>query len=268
MKRVFFLLLLLLSMGTAMAQSKQAFNIGVVDHVQSKILGEERVLNIYLPEGYDKNKDSTYPVVYLLDGSANEDFIHTAGLTQYLAMYQMMPVSIVVGIANVDRKRDMIFPTTNAAEKKDFPTAGGSDKFITFIEKELQPYVQSHYRVSNDRTILGQSAGGLLAAQILLKKPQLFDKYLLISPSLWWSDESLLKQAPALLDKQAKLNMKVYVAVGEEGDQMKNNVHDFYELLLKQKAKGVQADYKFFGNENHMTIHHNASYKGFQILNK
>jgi predicted alpha/beta superfamily hydrolase len=268
MKRILFFLAALLSMGTAVAQSKQPFSIGVVDHVQSKILGEERVLNIYLPEGYDKHKDSTYPVVYLLDGTANEDFIHTAGLVQYLAMYQMMPASIVVGIANVDRKRDLSFPTTNEKDKKDYPTTGGSEKFIAFIEKELQPYVEKHYRVRHDKTILGQSLGGLLAAEVLLKKPQLFTKYLMISPSLWWSDEALLKQAPALLDKQTKLNVKVYIAVGEEEQQMKDNANSFYELLQKQQAKGLRADYRFFGDENHLTIHHHAAYKGFEMLSK
>lgn len=43
-------------------------------------------------------------------------------------MIDAMPKSIVVGIANVDRKRDFTFPTTIKKDKEDFPTTGGSEK--------------------------------------------------------------------------------------------------------------------------------------------
>ena len=45
-----------------------------------KELAEYRVLNIYLPEGYNKMDTVKYPVIYLLDDSANEDFIHIVGV--------------------------------------------------------------------------------------------------------------------------------------------------------------------------------------------
>ena len=66
---------------SAYAQTKnidntKPFILGVIDEIQSKELSEKRVLNIYLPEGYNPNDTIKYPVVYLLDGSADEDFIH------------------------------------------------------------------------------------------------------------------------------------------------------------------------------------------------
>jgi uncharacterized protein len=78
------------------------------------------------------------------------------------------------------------------------PNAGGSEKFIRFIAEELQPYIKSTYKVSRS-LLIGQSLGGLLASEIVLKKPELFDDYIIISPSLWWDDESLLKQASTLI---------------------------------------------------------------------
>ncbi len=54
---------------------------------------------------------------------------------------RILPPSIVVGISNVDRKRDFTLPTTIQKDKEDFPTTGESAKFISFIEKELQPYI-------------------------------------------------------------------------------------------------------------------------------
>ena len=82
----------------------------------------------------------------------------------------MLPKSILVGIANIDRKRDFTFPTTIEKDKKDYPTTGGSAKFIAFIEKELQPFIESHYKTTSSKTIIGQSLGGLLATEILFKK--------------------------------------------------------------------------------------------------
>src|SRR6185437_3775981 len=173
------------------------FVLGRINTIQSKILSEKRILNIYLPQGYDQNDTTFYPVIYLLDGSADEDFIHIAGLVQFLnfSWVGILPKSILVGIANVDRKRDFTFPTTIATDKKESPTSGGSEKFIDFIEKELQPFIEKNYKTNSSKTLIGQSFGGLLATQILLSKPQLFTKYIIVSPSLWWNNESLLSQS-------------------------------------------------------------------------
>ena len=113
---------------------QEPFVLGVVDKIQSVELSETRTLNIYLPEKYSPDSSATYPVIYLLDGSANEDFIHVVGIVQFLTMIEKMPKSIIIGIANVDRRRDFTFPTTIAQDKKDYPTTGSSAKFISFIE--------------------------------------------------------------------------------------------------------------------------------------
>lgn len=122
--------------------------IGVVDEMQSKVLNEKRILNIYLPEGYNKSDTVRYPVIYLLDGSADEDFIHIAGLVQFNSFewVNQVPKSIVVGIAAVDRRRDFTFPTTVEEDKKRYPTTGRSNAFIHFLETELQPFIEKKYR--------------------------------------------------------------------------------------------------------------------------
>ncbi len=92
--------------------SSKPFVLGVIDEIQSAELREKRILNIYLPEGYDKNDTTKYPVTYLLDGSADEDFIHVVGLFQFnsFSWIDRVPKSIVVGIATVDRRRDFTYP--------------------------------------------------------------------------------------------------------------------------------------------------------------
>lgn len=259
MRKLFFLLFLSLSISIQMIAQK-AFVLGEVKEIQSLELDEKRTLNIYLPEGYAFNDTGKYPVIYLLDGSANEDFVHICGIVQFFDMMGMMPPSIIVGIANVDRKRDFTFPTTIEKDKKDFPTTGGSARFIAFVENELQPFIQKNYKVSNVKTLIGQSLGGLVSCEILAKKASLFNRYIIVSPSLWWDNESLLKH----FNPDFSPNTEVYVAVGKEGKVMEGDAKKLREMLKKQgKAK---VHFAYFPDENHATILHNAVYKAFSLF--
>ncbi|NHN26247.1 alpha/beta hydrolase [Flavobacterium jejuense] len=244
-------------------ETKKEFSIGETVTITSKILSQDRILNIYLPEGYKKNDSIPYPVIYLLDGSSNEDFLHVTGLVQFFNLQLGMPKTIIVGIANKDRKHDFTYPTEIPDLKKDFPTTGGSEKFINFIAEELQPFITKNYKVSDKKYILGQSLGGLLAAEILFKKPELFTHYFIISPSLWWDDESLLHNASNYLSK-IKKPIYVYVAVGEEHKVM---IKDAKTLAseLKKYPNTIKTNFHFFSKENHATILHNSLYQAFLL---
>ena len=234
--------------------------IGEIRTIKSKVLNEERTLNIYLPLGFDKTK--SYPIIYLLDGSMNEDFIHVTGLVQFFNQMYAMPETIVVGIANIDRKRDFTFHTDLKDLQKDYPTTGHSDKFINFLEKELKPYIESQFNTT-DTYIFGQSLGGLLATEILLKKPEMFNNYFIISPSLWWDDESLLKQANQLLSKIPDTKKFVYVSVGKgEHPVMVKDAEDLYDVLKKSNKKNWTVEYKMMEGDNHATILHRSLYEG------
>jgi predicted alpha/beta superfamily hydrolase len=249
---------------TAQTKTNKSFSIGKIATLKSAILKENRTLNIYLPEGY--NNKEKYPVIYLLDGSANEDFLHIVGLVQFFNMTFRMPETIVVGIANVDRKRDFTFPTKVEELKKSYPTTGGSAKFIDFIEKELQPFIKNNYSINDSSYLIGQSLGGLLATEILLKKPDLFSNYIIVSPSLWWDDESLLKASPALLSKQSDSKKWVYISVGTEGKEMEEDAAGFVQALQNAGKKNMKIDFVPLPKENHATILHNSIYEALKIL--
>ncbi len=267
MKATILTLLIALTALSAKAQTDAAtpFILGETRTLYSNELAENRTLNIYLPDGYAKDT-AHYPVIYLLDGSADEDFIHIAGLVQFFNMLGIMPKMIVVGIANVDRKRDFTYPSSLAADKKLVPTSGGSARFIAFLEKDLQPYIEQHYRTGTKRTLIGQSLGGLVATEILLKKPALFTNYIIVSPSLWWDKESLLAKAPALLQQQPEGSRKVYICVGSEGKQMEGDAKKLVQLLQAQKSLHSKLKISFapLPAENHLTILHQCVNNGFK----
>lgn len=125
----------------APADAPKPFVLGVVEEFRSAALKENRILNIYLPPGYKESDDTRYPVIYLLDGSADEDFIHIVGIVQYnnFSWVNRVPKSIVVGIANINRRRDFTFPTRIESDRQKLGLTGGSERFISFVEKELQP---------------------------------------------------------------------------------------------------------------------------------
>ena len=251
------------------------FILGVIDEIQSKELAEKRVLNIYLPEGYSQNDTIKYPVIYLLDGSADEDFIHIVGLVQFNSFewINQVPKSIVVGIASVDRRRDFTFPTKIQKDLITYPTTGHSDKFIAFIANELQPFIETKYRTNNDKTIIGQSLGGLFATEVLLKKPTLFNKYIIISPSLWWDNGSLLNQNLNLLTENFNQQTDIYVGVGKEGltpteipRVMEVDANLLTEKIKGTKSKNVKVFFDYLPQENHATIMHQAVSNSFRLL--
>ncbi|HXC03882.1 MAG TPA: alpha/beta hydrolase-fold protein [Bacteroidia bacterium] len=268
-KALFLFLCAVLSGSICHAQSNttKPFVLGIVHELNSTVLSEKRILNIYLPEGYNKDSATTYPVIYLLDGSADEDFIHIAGLCQFLTMIGTLPKSIVVGIGNVDRRRDFTFPTRNKKDLQISPTSGGSEKFMLFLEKELEPYVEQHFKTNASKTIIGQSLGGLLAIQVLLKKPALFTDYIIVSPSLWWDDESLLPDMSAKLKPASVQGAHVFIAWGNEGPEMQKDVETFMTAAKAVENQKFKTTAVSFPEETHATILHRAVYKGLEVLN-
>ena len=265
------LLLLLFSslLISNLSAQKAPFVLGQIDTLHSTILGEPRVLNIYLPPGYSPDSAATYPVIYLLDGGADEDFIHIAGLVQFSSFpwVEHLPPSILVGIANVNRRRDFTYPAAAgyqlpdfaAAYKDTYRVAGGSAKFMAFIEQELQPYLNREYKTNGQKMLIGQSLAGLCAVEVLLKKPQLFNDYVMMSPSLWWDNESLLTQSPV-----APLpNTRVYLAVGKEGKRMVGDAKKLVQLLKPAYPSG-QVLFEYLPKEDHGTILHPAVGNAFR----
>jgi predicted alpha/beta superfamily hydrolase len=260
---------------TKTTETSKPFVLGVIDEIQSKELNEKRTLNIYLPEGYNPAEATKYPVIYLLDGSADEDFIHISGLVQFNSFewINQVPKSIVVGIATVDRKRDFTFPTTIENDKTRFPTTGHSDQFIAFIEKELQPFIEKKYKTTESKMIIGQSLGGLLGTEILLKKPSLFNKYVIVSPSLWWNNGSLLDLDAEILKENFKPQTEIYIAVGKEGltpteipRVMEVDANLLADKIKESKSKNVKIYFDYFPEENHGSILHTAVSNSFKFF--
>jgi predicted alpha/beta superfamily hydrolase len=121
--------------------------------------------------------------------------------------------------------------------------------------------------------LIGQSLGGLLATEILLKRPLLFNKYIIISPSLWWDNGSLLNQASTLLEEKFDRPTAVYIGVGKEGLTPGANprVMEVDANLLADKiragnSKQVTVQFDYLPQEDHATIMHIAVFNALRLL--
>jgi predicted alpha/beta superfamily hydrolase len=240
-------------------------SIGEQVSFHSEILDQDRILNVYLPDEYSPDSAQTYPVVYVLDGSFHEDFIHIAGLVQFLSFpwLDKMPNAIVVGISNINRYHDFTFPCDIPEYVELNPVNGGSGKFIEFLKKEVQPIINESYKIdTQSRTIIGQSLGGLLATEILFNSSDLFDNYLIVSPSLWWDEQSLLKTAFQNTDA----NRKVFIAVGKEGKVMQSVAKKLHKKLQKSSFEKEHLGFRFFPELDHGDALHLSAYWGLEQI--
>ena len=122
--------------------------------------------------------------------------------------------------------------------------------------------VDTKYRITNTKTIIGQSLGGLLTTEILFKQPELFDNYVIVSPSLWWDNGSLLDEMPAEVGAQKK----IFIAVGKEGAIMEGDAKKLYAQIVQNKADDAEVHFKFLEQQDHGDALHLALYYAFEKL--
>ena len=242
------------------AESTDGFNIGKRDLVVSQILGEEREILVSLPEGYE-NSVERYPVLFILDGRYH--FFHAAGLIEYLSKIRRIPPMIVVAVANKDRERDFL-PT----RMNHIPSSGKANRFLSFIEMELIPYVEKKFRTASFRIIMGHSFGGTFALHAMQQKPDLFQAYIIVSGALWWDNKLLLKRAVPFFQGRGSFDRFIYFSVGDESMPLVYSFREFSKILRIDGPKGLRWKNEYMKSENHLSTPHRSLYRGLEFVFK
>ncbi|HEY0764087.1 MAG TPA: alpha/beta hydrolase-fold protein [Pyrinomonadaceae bacterium] len=232
--------------------------------MKSAVLGEERVILVRTPAGYETNK-LNYPVLYMTDGDAHMG--HTASTIEFLTQNGRIPDLIVVGITNTDRTRDLTpvrSSNKNAAGDLQFPTSGGADNFLKFIETELIPEIEKEYRVQPYRILAGHSLGGLFAIHTMISKPGVFNSYIAVSPSLQWENGEALKRATEFLKNQKELKATLFVSLGNEPGAIGDSFESFREALAKTKIKDFEWQAERMDDEDHGSVVLRSHYFGLR----
>ncbi|WP_248284937.1 alpha/beta hydrolase [Alteriqipengyuania abyssalis] len=220
--------------------------------------GDERRINIYVPSGYAESADA-YPVLYLIDGGLDQDFLHVVGTTALNALWGRSQPVIVVGIQTDDRRAELIGDKGNAEERKLFPTAGDAATFRAFIRNKVKPLVEANYRTSGEDAVMGESLAGLFIAETWLIEPGLFDKYAAIDPSLWWHDVALGKSAAAVV-KDGRRRGPILLSFSNEGPMTEKGTR------LVAEAAGDKACLLPRDDLTHATAYHVLTPQALQFL--
>ncbi len=232
----------------------------------SAVLGQTRVVNIYLPPSYAAST-KPYPALILLDGGIKEDFLHILGLASLAADYRHIREFVLIGIEGIDRRHDFTAPSRLETDRAAIPTSGGSAKFREFLEKELLPFANKQVRLTDETVLIGESAAGLFVVETFLRQPELFKGYIAISPSLWWDGQSLAKEAQTLLQKQPyPANRRIFLTIGSEGSTMLEGVQMLAKALENHGAKDLKWTYAPMHHEEHGTIFHPAALAAIRVL--
>lgn len=263
MKRLFPLMFLLFVLSlTAFAQNQQTVS---KLSISSAVLGEERVVLVRTPAGYDGNKQQ-YPVLYMTDGLAQLN--HTIATTDFLARNGRMSDLIIVAITNTDRTRDLTPTKATLAnpggQPTEFPTAGGADRFLKFIETELIPKIESEYRVQPYRIFAGHSFGGLFALHAFLTRPEVFNAFIAVSPTMEWDNHLLSRKAETFFKERKELNRTLYLTLANEGGETKVGFERFKALLSKHSPKGFSWGAALMEDEDHGSVVLRSHYEGLR----
>jgi predicted alpha/beta superfamily hydrolase len=234
--------------------------VGETFTLDSKVLGEVRRINVYLPPPYSQSPDTRLPVLYMPDGGMAEDFLHIAGLVQVLTGNGSMRPFLLVGIENTQRRRDLTGPTENEEDRKIAPQVGGSAAFRTFIRSELMPAIDARYRTTSETAIIGESLAGFFVVETLFLEPDLFDTYIAFDPSVWWNDGALLKGRVPASDRKTTL----YLAASR--DDRDGLTRQLTQLLRKTAPPNLTWHYERMSGETHATIYHPAAMAALRWL--
>jgi len=223
-----------------------------IKEITSKYNGQRYTLKISFPKDYGTNIEKKYPVLYILDAETN--FGGISYIVKRLIKDKLIPKILLVGIAyETDYKNFYKLRSRDLTPKKTRHGHGGAPEFSKFIEFELFPYINKNFRTEeNERAIYGHSYGGLFGTYIFLNKPDLFNKYLLLSPSLWFNKNTLIKQIENT-DFDIGDNM-LYMASGELEPRIDELQDKFIKVLKSKNIDLTKLKSEIKENETHRTI--------------
>jgi uncharacterized protein len=236
--------------------------------INSAVLGEERTILVRVPAGYETNK-LRYPVLYMTDGNAHIG--HTSSTIEFLARNGRMSEMIVVGINNTDRTRDLspTHVTTTVAggnSALQFPTSGGADKFLKFIETELIPEIEKRYRVQPYRILAGHSLGGLFTIHAMVSRPELFQSYVAVSPALQWDNQVAVKRAEDFLKGRKEWQATLFMSLGHEPGPIEDGFYQLKQVLEKNPTKGFEWEAQVLDDEDHGSVVLRSHYLGMRKI--
>ncbi|MDY8136565.1 alpha/beta hydrolase-fold protein [Aquimarina sp. 2201CG5-10] len=249
--KIFFSACLLLSLiYTGYSQIKiQDNTVGKNIIIPSKVLNQDRKIQILLPKDYNKTSKG-YPVIYILDGQRL--FHHAISISQSFKQFKLTPDFIIVGINNTYPDRFGHFST-------------GTASFLNFISNEVIPFVDQKYNTSQERLLFGWEYGGGFVIEAMTKKLKLFKGYIAASPfpiqvSNLPVSTRRVKRLDSILENHPNSFLYFTSAINEG---MVTEGAEYLKNKLESKSpKNLRWNYIKLQNEEHRSTPYHTLYHG------
>ncbi len=242
--------------GLSIAQQNETVKIPQVEiagtqvlSINSQVVDQEYLLYINLPRNYN-DTNRKFPVLFLLDAQWDFPLMQALYGEQYYD--GLVPDVVIVGITwggenpNHDALRARDFTPSASGPTE---TSGNAPKFLEFIKTELIPFIESNYRVTNDRALTGSSLGGLFTLYAMFNETNLFTKYILTSPALQVDNGILGQIEKSFAEKNNDINARLYMAIG--GYEYVPMLQNFYDILKSRNYKNLKIGYKVIDGIGH-----------------
>ncbi len=241
MNRFFNAFIFCFLIANSFAQTKGApITIGTNYTINSKILNQDREIQIYLPDSYGNSKEK-YPVLYILDGQWF--FSNGVAIQKSLRTPGAIPEMIVVGIKNSNPLRRKLFNKERT-------------KFTSFLKDEVISFIDSNFRTTQERVIFGWEAAAYYLSKVILEEKNLFTGAIITDGGL--ASEKIVENF------QSDKDIYLYMANSKRDIYYIASTEKFNKRLKKYNPKKLKWKYELFNDEVHETMPHLAMYKGIK----
>lgn len=227
---------------------------------QSGILGQERHMNIFLPDNFDvSSPEHTYPVLFLLE---DEFFVMVSGVVKHLSSMERMPETIVVSLQD-DVPVPELFTNGSDFWPKDWvqlPFGENTDPMTRHLEEELMPYLKAHFRANGFNMVMGLSGTAMYALHTYINKPALFDAHIALAAGDilgmgYKQDERFIElfaeDARQFPDRRRMLYVCSADADAEAAPMIQSNLEALEAKLAPYRADHFKYISKLYPNEGH-----------------
>ncbi|PFH11664.1 hypothetical protein BCF11_4119 [Collimonas sp. PA-H2] len=243
-----------------------------VQSIPSKILHRDYEIFVSLPASY-ATSTKRYPVLFITDANYAFPLIRSINRRvsdngKKLEEFILVGLSYAKGDDPVHSRNRDYTPTDTTNNSGERPT-GQAEPYRQFIEKEVFPFVAANYRADMSRKIFsGHSYGSLLGLHMLLTEPQMFNQYILGSPSLWYDKRVMFDMERSYAASHKDMPAQVFMLIGsfetvkskdrnprynKENDMVKD-MRDFEARLKSRRYPNLSVRSEVIQDEDHLTV--------------
>ena len=244
-KIIFTTFICLLSFSTYAQYNRSDNIVGSTVSIQSKILEEEREIQIFLPDDYE-NSNKKYPVLYILDGQRY--FLHGVSLQKSFVEFKQTPKFIIVGISKnpSDRNRNYSVNATN---------------YRNFIASEVTEYIDQTFRTSEKRMLFGWAYGGGFVVETMMTEPNLFEMYIAASP---FPLNEKIDKMDSLITNNPDFDKSLFFTSGTNEGSVKEGTTKLNSLLKNKAPKTMDWTFRELEGEEHRSTPFVTLYHGIK----